>query len=115
MHLKLAFLISCLLVATLSEMAQADDISVQDLAGTWEVVSVDRDGEHRHGEVGQEPGDVITIQLQEDAELGINPDVKNLFEGRLNDASPPEGKQPNKIAASEVWPDGKPGFDVVFS
>jgi hypothetical protein len=38
----------------------------QKILGKWEVVSVKRDGKAQHGQVGREPGDVITI-----AENGI--------------------------------------------
>ena len=33
----------------------------QKILGKWEVVSAKRDGKAMHGQVGREPGDVITI------------------------------------------------------
>ena len=119
MNLKQAFVIFSLPIATLLGIAHADDVRVQDLAGKWEVVSVDRDGVHRHGEVGQQPGDVITIRLQADVAVGINPVLKNLFEGKISGEGAPAVKQISEIArpAKIARPanEGIPGFSVVFS
>ena len=113
MNLKLAFLIFSLSIATLMGIVHADDVRVQDLAGKWEVVSVDRDGVHRHGEVGQQPGDVITIRLQADVAVGITPALKNLFEGKVSRDGALVVKQISEIARPVN--ERIPGFPVIFS
>ena len=70
MNLKLTFLILSSAVVVFLGSANADDDREQKLAGEWEVVSVDRDGIHRHGEVGQAPGDVISINFAKDVLVG---------------------------------------------
>ena len=115
MNLKLVVPFFSLAMTTLLGTAYADDTQVQELAGKWEVVLVDRDGVHRHGEVGQEPGDMITINVQADVSAGINQDVKNLFEGRASEDDILAGMLPNEIDRPVNPIDGVPGFPVVMS
>jgi hypothetical protein len=53
--------IGCLMGAAKSE--PKSDKEQQKLLGKWEVISAQRDGKAQHGQVGREPGDVITIEV----------------------------------------------------
>ena len=58
----------CLIVAVgcLMGAGKSDPKTVTDrqkILGKWEVVSAQRDGKAQHGQVGREPGDVITIEM----------------------------------------------------
>ena len=57
--------VTCLVLPAVSpanDNISNDFAEMAKLRGKWEVVSVRRDGDHQHGEVGQQPGDVITVE-----------------------------------------------------
>ena len=68
---RLSFPLILLLSASVSLMGAekkqtsrtTDDLA--NIKGKWQVYSVQRDGKPQHGEVGQEVGDVITVELNE--------------------------------------------------
>ena len=78
MNLKLAFLILNSAMLAFLGSVNADGRE-QKLAGNWEVVSVDRDGLHLHGEIGQAPGDVITISFKKDVVIGSGVVINNVL------------------------------------
>ena len=51
--------VGCLMGAGKSDLKTVAER--QKILGKWEVVSAERDGKAQHGQVGREPGDVITI------------------------------------------------------
>ena len=55
--------VGCLMGAGKSEPKV--DAERQKILGKWEVISAQRDGKAQHGQVGREPGDVITIAVND--------------------------------------------------
>ena len=43
-----------------------DDHDVKRIVGKWTVISMTFDGPHSGAQIGQKPGDVITVELAED-------------------------------------------------